>query len=163
TPVLEPTDYRKPEETVAPGFPEFLGADEIDRQASADPVVGGRRSALARWLTWSDHPLTARVIVNRLWQHHYGVGIVATSSDFGSMGDDPTHAQLLDWLACELTAPASGYPEWSLKSIHRLMVLSATYRQSSLVDPSSPAHQQAVKVDPTNKLLWHDRRKRLGG
>jgi hypothetical protein len=163
THVLDAGDYRKPEETVAPGFPEFLGADEIDRQGSAEPAIGGRRSALARWLTWPDHPLTARVIVNRLWQHHFGVGIVATSSDFGTMGDDPTHAQLLDWLACELTAPASGYPEWSLKSIHRLMVLSATYRQSSLVDPNSAAHQFAHKTDPTNKLLWHARRHRLEG
>jgi hypothetical protein len=158
THVLDAGDYRKPEETVKPGFPEFLGADEIDRQGSADPAVGGRRSALARWLTWPDHPLTARVIVNRLWQHHFGVGIVATSSDFGTMGDDPTHAQLLDWLACELTDR-----EWSLKAIHRLMVLSATYRQSSLVDPNSPAHQLAAKADPTNKLLWHARRHRLEG
>jgi uncharacterized protein DUF1549/uncharacterized protein DUF1553 len=158
THVLDAGDYRKPEETVSPGFPEFLGADEIDRQGSADPSVGGRRSALARWLSWPDHPLTARVIVNRLWQHHFGVGIVATSSDFGTMGDDASHPQLLDWLACELTER-----EWSLKAIHRMMVLSATYRQSSLIDASSPAHQLAAKADPTNKLLWHARRHRLEG
>jgi hypothetical protein len=98
------------------------------------------------------------VIVNRLWQHHFGQGIVATSNDFGSMGDDPSHPQLLDWLACELTQR-----DWSLKAIHRLMVLSATYRQSSRVDPTSLAHQKAEKVDPTNQLLWHARRQRLEG
>jgi hypothetical protein len=158
THVLDAGDYRKPEETVSPGFPEFLGADEIDRQGSADPPVGGRRSALARWLTRPDHPLAARVIVNRLWQHHFGMGIVATTSDFGTMGDDASHPQLLDWLGCELTER-----EWSLKAIHRMMVLSATYRQSSLIDANSPAHQLAAKADPTNKLLWHARRHRLEG
>src|SRR5207253_2119068 len=121
-------------------------------------ATGGRRSSLARWLTLSDHPLTARVIVNRLWQHHFGKGIVATSNDFGSMGDDPSHAQLLDWLACELVDRG-----WSLKAIHRLMVLSATYQQSSQIDPGSPVHQEAMKKDPLNKLLWHTRRRRLDG
>jgi hypothetical protein len=157
THVLDAGDYRKPEETVAPGFPEFLGEDE-----AADPKdangAGGRRSSLARWLTLSDHPLTARVIVNRLWQHHFGKGIVATSNDFGSMGDDPSHPQVLDWLACELVDRG-----WSLKAIHRLMVLSNTYQQSSQIDPNSPAHEEAIKKDPLNKLLWHARRRRLEG
>jgi hypothetical protein len=158
THVLDAGDYRKPEETVAPGFPEFLGHEEIEQRlaSTAEASTGGRRSALGRWLTWPDHPLTARVIVNRLWQHHFGQGVVATSSDFGSMGDDASHPQLLDWLACELTER-----EWSLKAIHRLMVLSATYRQSSRIDLSSPAHQQAAKADPTNKLVWHAHRQRL--
>ena len=74
------------------------------------------------------------------------------------MGDDPSHPQLIDWLACELVER-----DWSLKAIHRLIVLSATYQQSSRVDSSSPAHRQALKVDPTNKLLWHARRRRLEG
>src|SRR5205814_5664773 len=119
---------------------------------------GGRRSALAQWLTVSDHPLTARVIANRLWQHHFGQGIVASSNDFGAMGDAPSHRDLLDWLASELVEN-----EWSLKSLHRAMVLSATYQQSSRVDPASEAHTLAYKLDPSNKLLWPARRKRLEG
>jgi hypothetical protein len=160
THVLDAGDYRKPEEAVSPGFPEFLGHDEIEQRLAAGDASppGGRRAALARWLTLPDHPLTARIIVNRLWQHHFGQGIVATSNDFGSMGDEPTHAQLLDWLACELIEQ-----RWSLKAIHRLMVLSASYRQSSRIDPQSVVHQQGLKVDPTNKLLWHARRQRLEG
>ena len=157
THVLDAGDYRKPEETVAPGFPEFLGHDEMESRP-AGAAIGGRRAALARWLTLPDHPLTARIIVNRLWQHHFGRGIVATSSDFGNMGDNPSHPQLLDWLACELI-----HQGWSLKAIHRLMVLSATYRQSSLIDERSPAHQLAQKTDPTNRLLWHAHRHRLEG
>jgi hypothetical protein len=157
THVLDAGDYRKPEETVSPGFPEFLGHEDIEPGSiPAAPRVGGRRAAFARWLTLPDHPLTARVIVNRLWQHHFGVGIVATSNDFGSMGEDPTSPPLLDWLACELVA--RGY---NLKAIHRLMVLSATYQQSSRVDPTDAGHQQALKKDPTNRLLWHARRHRL--
>lgn len=157
TRVLEAGDYRKPEEAVSPGVPEFLGAEELGPEAGS-ARVGGRRAALARWLTLADQPLTSRVIVNRLWQHHFGVGIVATSNDFGSMGDDPTSAALLDWLSGELVQRG-----WSLKAIHRQMVLSAAYRQSSRVNPSNPVHQQALKLDPANKLLWHARRKRLEG
>ena len=158
THVLDAGDYRKPEEIVAPGFPEFLGHDETESPfATADgSYAGGRRAALGQWLTLSDHPLTARVIVNRLWQHHFGQGIVATSNDFGSMGDDPSHPELLDWLACELVDRG-----WSLKALHRLMVLSATYQQSSRIDPASEAHHKAHQADPTNKLLWHARRQRL--
>jgi Protein of unknown function (DUF1549)/Protein of unknown function (DUF1553) len=155
THVLDAGDYRKPEETVSPGFPEFLGHDDVEPRPAG---AGGSRAALARWLTLPDHPLTARVIVNRLWQHHFGVGIVATSNDFGSMGDDPSSAPLLDWLACELVARG-----WSLKAIHRLMVLSAAYRQSSRVDLASSSHQQALQTDPANKLLWHAHRQRLEG
>jgi hypothetical protein len=157
TRVLESGDYRKPEEAVSPGVPEFLGAEEQGPDALTVGVrVGGRRAALAKWLTLPDHPLTSRVMVNRLWQHHFGAGIVATSNDFGSMGDEPTSAALLDWLSGEFVQRG-----WSLKAIHRQMVLSATYRQSSRVNPSNPLHQQALKADPTNKLLWHARRKRL--
>jgi hypothetical protein len=160
THVLDAGDYRKPEELVSPGFPEFLGNDEVDQAnvPSNARTVGGRRSALAIWLTFPDHPLTTRVVVNRLWQHHFGQGIVTTSNDFGSMGDDASHPQLLDWLACELVARG-----WSLKSLHRQMVLSATYRQSSQIDPQSPAHAWAIKKDPTNTYLWRARRTRLEG
>jgi uncharacterized protein DUF1553/uncharacterized protein DUF1549 len=158
THVLDAGDYRKPEELVAPGFPEFLGNDEVEprHSSSGATTAGGRRSALAQWLALPDHPLTARVIVNRLWQHHLGQGIIATPNDFGSMGDDPVNPQLLDWLACELVERG-----WSLKAIHRLIVLSATYQQSSRIDPNNSVHQQALKVDPANKLLWRARRVRL--
>jgi hypothetical protein len=159
THVLDAGDYRKPEEAVSPGFPVFLGRSEIERLAAKESLpAGGRRAGLARWLTIPEHPLTARVIVNRLWQHHFGQGIVATSNDFGSMGDAPSHPQLLDWLACELVARG-----WSLKAIHRLMVLSSTYQQSSRVDAGSAVHVAARKLDPNNKLLWHARRVRLEG
>ena len=156
--VLDAGDYRKPEELVSAGFPEFLGHDEIEPPTapSRPAAIGGRRSAPAEWLTLPDHPLTARIVVNRLWQHHFGQGIVATTNDFGSMGDSPANPQLLDWLACELVNQG-----WSLKAIHRLMVLSATYQQSSAIDPTSVAHQQRLKADPGNKLLWHGRRVRL--
>jgi hypothetical protein len=111
----------------------------------------GRRTALARWLTRSDHPLTARVLVNRLWQRSFGRGLVGTPSDFGRMGDDPSHPELLDWLATGLVARA-----WSQKAILRLIVESATYRQSSIVEDKSGA-------DPENRELAHQNRRRLDG
>ena len=102
--------------------PEAFSAEAI----AADRLDHRPAPALARWLTRPDNPLTARVIVNRLWQHHFGRGIVATPSDFGVRGEAPTHPELLDWLATELVAQG-----WRLKPLHRLMVTSATYRQSS--------------------------------
>ena len=114
----------------------------------------GRRLALARWLTRPDNPLTARVIVNRLWQQHFGRGIVATPSDFGVRGEPPTHPELLDWLATELVANG-----WSLKAIHRLMVTSAAYRQASRVEAGF-AGRQAVE-DADNSLFWRMNRRRL--
>ena len=113
----------------------------------ATPDAPKSRTDLARWLTRSDHPLTARVIVNRLWQHHFGRGIVATPNDFGVKGARPTHPELLDWLATELVGN-----HWSLKHIHRLMVLSATYRQ---------AQAAPHPADPDNKLLGRMPRRRL--
>ncbi len=110
----------------------------------------GRRLALARWLTRPDHPLTARVMVNRLWHHHFGRGIVATPNDFGKNGQPPTHPELLDWLAVEFVENG-----WSLKHMHRLMVLSDTYRQSSADDPARS------RIDPENKLFWRMNRQRL--
>lgn len=123
-----------------------------------NPNSTGRRTELAQWLTSQDHPLTARVIVNRLWHHHFGRGIVATPNDFGIQGDPPTHPELLDWLAVELMEH-----DWSLKHIHRLIVTSATYRQSSAVDPSNPRHALAAKIDPQNQLWWHANQRRLEG
>src|SRR6266511_3199169 len=89
-------------------------------------VANRRRRAFARWLTRPDHPLTARVAVNRLWKHHFGTGIVKTLGNFGKTGTPPTHPELLDWLAREFARQG-----WSIKSLHRLMMTSATYRQRS--------------------------------
>jgi hypothetical protein len=110
----------------------------------------GRRAALAQWLTDPGNPLTARVIVNRLWQHHFGRGIVATSSDFGVRAEPPSHPELLDWLASELLAAG-----WQLKPIHRMMVTSATYRQTNKPDTKLAAD------DPENTLLGRMNRRRL--
>lgn len=115
----------------------------------------GRRLALARWLTREDNPLTSRVIVNRLWQHHFGRGIVATPSDFGVRGERPSHPLLLDWLAMELKSRG-----WRLKPLHRLMVTSATYRQDSRPETVKAAGQQ-TEDDPENTLLWRMNRRRL--
>ncbi len=137
-----------------PAFPAVLRKKSEGPKAEILPTAhsSGRRKALADWLARPHHPLTARVIVNRLWQHHFGRGIVVTASDFGTMGAEPSHPELLDWLACEL--PARG---WSLKAIHRLMVTSAAYRQSSHASP------EALAADPENELLSRFRRTRLDG
>ncbi len=111
---------------------------------------GERRIALAKWITSANNPLFARVIVNRLWQHHFGVGLVDTPSDFGFNGGRPSHPELLDFLADELVR--SG---WRLKAMHRLIVLSAAYRRSSRLD------EAALKVDAGNRLLWRQSPRRL--
>jgi hypothetical protein len=150
--------WHKPAEEVTPGFPTFLGETAADFSSPPSGVEStGRRSALAHWLTRPDHPLTSRVIVNRLWQQHFGIGIVPTANDFGAQGEPPTHPDLLDWLAVELVE--SG---WDLKHLHRLMVTSAAYRQTSIID-SSPEYNVNTKRDPQNRLLWHARRRRLEG
>ena len=111
-------DWRHPGKEVAPGFLSILDDRPAQRPGpEARRATTGRRAALARWLTGSDNPLTARVMVNRLWQGHFGRGIVATPSDFGIQGEPPTHPELLDWLATEFVARG-----WSLKAMHRLMV-----------------------------------------
>jgi hypothetical protein len=151
-------DWRKPRQQLQPGFPHFLDDSPPQIRPIPERKTTGRRSALARWLTRKDNPLTARVLVNRLWQHHFGTGIVGTPSDFGAVGDAPTHAELLDWLAVEFVE--SG---WSLKHIHRLMVLSAAYCQDSRVDLANSLHRRALAADRDNHLLWHARRRRLEG
>ncbi len=151
-------DWRKPRKEVQPGFPEVLGQAVPDTRIDPGLASTGRRAALARWLTRADNPLTARVLVNRLWQHHFGAGIVATPNDFGAQGEPPTHPELLDWLAVDFVTHG-----WSLKRMHRLMVTSATYCQSSQVDRDDPRHARALALDRSNKLLWHARRHRLEG
>jgi hypothetical protein len=158
THLLAGGDWRKPREELQPGFPQFLDPSTPDIRPLSERKSTGRRSALAHWLTRKDNPLTARVLVNRLWQHHFGVGIIGTSSDFGMMGEAATHPELLDWLAVEFVKNG-----WSLKHMHRLMVMSAAYRQDSRVDRNSPAHRRALAVDRDNHLLWHARRQRLEG
>ncbi len=111
---------------------------------------GSGRLELARAIASKDNPLTARVMVNRIWQHHFGAGLVRTPGDFGLRGDPPSHPELLDWLAT--TFVESG---WSVKKMHRLILLSAAYRQSS------DDHVQAAAIDPENVLLWRMNRSRL--
>ena len=187
-------DFRRKGAIVRPRFPRIVAA-------TAKPVtrLDHRRAELANWLTRADHPLATRVIVNRLWQSHFGRGLSATPSDFGVMGDEPIHKPLLDWLATEFTGvgrianpSAAGNGRvansdglairptaaWSLKSMHRLMVTSATYRQSSRLgdrcaksnshyDPKYPnaalAWHAALKQDPRNQLWTRMPRRRLTG
>jgi len=156
--VLAGGDWRKPRKEVQPGVPEVLGNAVLDTRIDPSVASTGRRAALARWLTRTDNPLTARVLVNRLWHHHFGAGIVATPNDFGAQGEPPTHPKLLDWLTVDFVTHG-----WSLKHTHRLMVTSATYCQSSRVDRAVPRHARALKADRSNKLLWHARRHRLEG
>jgi hypothetical protein len=134
---------------VDPAFPAVLASCQPKISPTAEST--GRRRALAEWLTHPDHPLTARVMVNRLWQGHFGRGLVGTPSDFGRMGDEPSNPELLDWLATEFGAWG-----WSLKTMHRLIVTSATYRRSS--KPSV-----ARNADPENQWLAHQNRRRLDG
>jgi hypothetical protein len=117
----------------------------------ADGRTSGRRRALAEWIASPDNPLTARVMVNRIWHHHFGRGLVRTLNNFGKLGDPPTHPELLDWLATEFVGRG-----WSIKQMHRLMMTSNAYRMAS-------AYENAVnlKADPENKLLWRFRMQRM--
>jgi hypothetical protein len=144
-------DLQRPRDQVGPALPEVLARQTDTNGALPGPVDS--RKQLALWLTRPDHPLTARVIVNRVWQWHFGRGLVATPNDFGSMGVPPTHPELLDWLASEFVAGG-----WSLKSLHRLIMTSEAYQQAS--DAWSEDHQ---RQDPDNTLLWRMNRRRLEG
>jgi hypothetical protein len=134
---------------VPAGLPKVLSAKDAGRPTPTRRS-SGRRLWLARWLTGQDNPLVARVLANRLWQHHFGRGLVASSNDLGVMGDAPTHPELLDWLAAESMASL-----WRLKPLHRMIVLSQTYQQSSAFQP------EAAKLDPDNNMLWRYRQRRL--
>ena len=151
--LLRKGNLANPGDEVAPGFPSIFGPTDLpDASAAREEPTTGRRAALAAWLTRPDHPLTARVLVNRLWQGHFGRGLVATPSDFGTRGSAPSNPELLDWLAAELVARG-----WSQKAMHRLMVTSATYRQAS-----APA-AQTLADDPDNTLFGRMNRRRLEG
>lgn len=141
------------ERDIEPGFISVLGAPapEISPPPAALESTG-RRTALAKWLADPGNPLTTRVIVNRIWQYHFGTGLVATPSDFGRLGEPPTHPQLLDWLAHRFVVDG-----WSIKKLHRLIMTSATYRQTVF----RRAPEVARKADPENRLLWRMNSRRL--
>jgi hypothetical protein len=145
-----------PGEQVGPGT---VGA--VKGLASRFPLRDGydeaeERAKLAEWIVSEKNPLTWRSIVNRVWHHHFGRGIVETPNDFGRMGAEPTHPELLDWLAAEFRDGTSGFVRGrSLKQLHRLIVTSSTYRQSSSDNP------QFAKIDGGNQFLWRQNRRRL--
>ncbi|MBL9211022.1 MAG: PSD1 domain-containing protein [Opitutaceae bacterium] len=154
THVLHRGDYSQPGAEVSADVPEVL---RIGRARSDSPSGGAfhPRTALAEWIASPANPLTARVAVNRLWQHHFGRGLVPSPSDFGTNGQKPTHPELLDWLASEFVARG-----WSLKAMHRLMLLSATYQQAS---PPAVADPRTARIDPDNRLYARMSRRRLEG
>ncbi len=153
--VLVRGDYRQRGEEVKPGFPSAItgraepAAIETDRYRQFP--TRGWRMTLAKWIARTDNPLTARVMVNRIWQYHFGRGIVGTPSNFGKNGERPTHPELLDWLAHTFIERG-----WSIKAIHRLILLSNTYRQAS----ENPSFTDNT-IDPENHLLWRFDRNRL--
>ena len=149
THLLRRGELATPGPEIPPRFVEAMvpvGAAVAKPSAPKSGKGSGRRTELARWLTSPDHPTTSRVLVNRLWQHHFGRGIVGTPSDFGRNGRQPTHPELLDWLARRLVAD-----QWSVKRMHRLMMTSAAYRRSS----------EAAGGDPANLSLARMSRRRL--
>ena len=176
--VLKRGNPEEPQEEVAPGVLACvpLAPPDFTRAQSE----GGRRLALAEWIVHPANPLTRRVLVNRLWHHHFGVGLVDTPSDFGKGGGTPSHPELLDWLAEEFLARG-----WSLKAMHRLICTSAAYRQSSVISKeysvasgggtsapksaASPLNSEhwklntasAQRLDASNRLLWRQNPRRL--
>jgi hypothetical protein len=144
-------ELNKPGDAAAPAVPAALQAGD-PRSIFADAPPEKRRAALARWLTAPDNPLTARVLVNRVWGWHFGQAVVRTPSDFGAQGEAPTHPELLDWLARDFIDHG-----WSLKRLHKTILLSRTYRMASVADGTG------LKTDPEDQLLWHFPRRRLEG
>ncbi len=153
-----PSRGSRPEREVQPGFFTVLGGGEVPPPAEKREATGpiplmpttGRRAALAKWITDPSNPLTARVMVNRVWQYHFGRGLIATPSDFGTRSGKATHPELLDWLSAEFVERG-----WSLKQLHRLIMTSAAYQQTSV------ASKAANDRDPLNLLLSHFSRRRL--
>jgi hypothetical protein len=154
THVLLGGDFTRPGEKVGPGTPAVLPPLV---PPVADAPGSPNRLDLARWLVRPNHPLTARVMVNRVWGQFFGVGLVETENDFGTRGTRPSHPELLDWLAAEFMGEpgASATGGWSMKALHRLIVTSATYRQSSEARPDLET------IDPRNRLLARQARLRL--
>ena len=163
--VLNRGDPEQPKERVAPAVPAALGKLEL----AANTPEPQRRQALAEWIASPTNPLTARVMVNRVWQGHFGTGLVETPSDFGRSGMKPSHPELLDWLAAEFIRGG-----WSLKHLHRLIVLSGTYRQSSRIEQRAQSQESILRpglptpyapspwlIDADNRLLWRFPARRL--
>ena len=146
-------DVRKPKEEVQPGFP--LWVEKKVPRITALSNSSGRRTALAKWLTQPDHPLTSRVIVNRIWQGYFGAGLVANSSDFGKASEPYHQPEILDWLASDLVRN-----QYSLKSIHRLIVNSSPYKLASKVTDQEVL-KKGNQIDPENNLVWHAEVRRL--
>jgi hypothetical protein len=181
--VLNRGNVQTPGREVGPGALSCVAGLPSRFALAASHSEGDRRAALAHWLTSTNNPLTWRSIVNRVWQYHFGRGLVETPNDFGRMGSRPSHPELLDWLACELRDGGQ-----SLKALHRLIVTSATYRQASSTPPtadgesgkagkqesghrplsrypaislSEPSARRIRELDPDNRLLWRQHRRKL--
>ena len=139
-----------PDRRVEPAFPAVFKLSAPAITPAPDGRSSGRRTALARWIASADNPLTARVLVNRVWQHHFGRGLVRSASNFGLMGDPPTHPELLDWLASDLVAGG-----WRLKRLHKAILMSAAWQASSAGEPA------ALASDPLNDAFWRFDMRRL--
>ena len=148
--VFEGGDASRKGAAVVPASISTLNEVSETYALTGDAPEQQRRFALARWIVAKNNPLTPRVLVNRLWHYHFGKGIVATPSDFGFMGEKPTHPELLDWLAKRLLDE-----EWRLKPLHKLIVMSETYQQSS------DFREDAARVDADSRLLWRFPPRRL--
>ncbi len=147
--IFIPKRAKKP---VLPGFPTLIDSSDAEIRPIDNLPTTGRRSALARWLTQPDNPLASRVMVNRVWQYHFGRGLAANASDFGRLGGKPTHPELLDWLASSFVEDG-----WSLKKLHRRIVTSSTYRQST----KHPKFNDFQTIDPSNQFYWRGDTRRL--
>jgi hypothetical protein len=160
TAILLRGDVEKRGAVQAPGGLSAVSSLRPDLDLSPDAPEGDRRHRFAEWVTSPRNPLTARVLVNRVWHYHFGRGIVGTPNDFGVNGESPSHPELLDWLADDFIR--SG---WSLKHLHRRILLSATYQQSSAVSDSKINPQSAIRnpqsIDADNRLLWRFPLRRL--
>jgi hypothetical protein len=151
THVLTRGNPHSPAAKVEPGFPAVLGfPDPTIPEPDKSARTSGRRTVLADWLTSKANPLTARVMVNRIWQHHFGRGIVPTPNDFGKFGTPPTHPELLDWLAMEFMDG-----DWRIKRLHKLIMMSNAYQMSS------QAHERGLQLDPSNNFFWRFNMRRL--
>ncbi|MFI4875517.1 MAG: PSD1 and planctomycete cytochrome C domain-containing protein, partial [Blastopirellula sp. JB062] len=139
-----------PGDEVQPGFPEIFEAPAPEIVPPEHGRTSGRRLALAKWIASADNMLTSRVMVNRLWQHHFGRGIVSSTDNFGQLGTQPTHPQLLDWLAAQFVEN-----DWSVKRMHKLIMLSQAYQRSSA------GSEKGLAKDPANHLLWRHEMRRL--